>query len=403
MKIKKIQMTLLVLILGLIGSVQMSHAQSETITKKEKKVIIVEKRVDENGEVTTEERVLEGEEAEEYMREQDLEKLLEEEIDLKDLEEKIEMENLRVVEIEKEIQEQMKNLEVQLEELNGQYHIRINNNGEEIEWEGAGDIPDDILRQMESMNIEFPGDDEHSVIVIEEDRNDRAVMGVMVENVGGNGAMVTDVFDDSGAEKAGLEKGDIIYKVDGEKVTDVKSLIDALDGKKIGDKVKVKYLRDGKKKSDRVVLGQMRAKEKAFHGAKGCHKMEQMKCHPGATSWKTHPQKEQHSKRIVIVKSDDDGSESEVIVREIPNGETEIHQLNVFPNPGDGAFNVQFQAPAQPTIVRVVTMDGKELYKKELEDFSGSFQEVIDVERLDGGVILQIQQGDNVITETILK
>ena len=69
-----------------------------------------------------------------------------------------------------------------------------------------------------------------------------AVLGVMVENAGGNGAMITDVFDNSGAQKAGLQKGDIIIKVNKTTVNDIESLVASMKDSEIGETVKVRFL-----------------------------------------------------------------------------------------------------------------------------------------------------------------
>lgn len=59
------------------------------------------------------------------------------------------------------------------------------------------------------------------------------------------GAYVVEVVNDSSADKAGIEKGDIITKFDGREMTDDKTgLAGMLGKKKIGDKVEVEVYRD---------------------------------------------------------------------------------------------------------------------------------------------------------------
>ena len=61
------------------------------------------------------------------------------------------------------------------------------------------------------------------------------------------GAYVEEVIVGSGAEKAGIEKGDIITEIDGIKIdeTENTSLINIINKKKIGDTIEVKIWRDG--------------------------------------------------------------------------------------------------------------------------------------------------------------
>lgn len=72
------------------------------------------------------------------------------------------------------------------------------------------------------------------------------IMGVGLEKAE-EGVKVTGVSKKSGAEEAGLKKGDVILRFDGVKVSDREEIIDIIRNKQPGDKVKVEFLRDGKK------------------------------------------------------------------------------------------------------------------------------------------------------------
>ena len=68
------------------------------------------------------------------------------------------------------------------------------------------------------------------------------------------GVYVVKVTDDSAAEEAGLEKGDIITSIDGREVSKMSQLQEQIAQHKPGDKVKVAYLRNKKEKSVTVTL-----------------------------------------------------------------------------------------------------------------------------------------------------
>lgn len=70
------------------------------------------------------------------------------------------------------------------------------------------------------------------------------------------GVLISDIADDSPAEKAGLEDGDVILVFDGTDTENAKMLTKAVGESKPGEKVKVIVLRDGKKKTIDVVLGE---------------------------------------------------------------------------------------------------------------------------------------------------
>lgn len=97
-------------------------------------------------------------------------------------------------------------------------------------------------------------------------RFDRAFLGVQykmisrelsVMNEIPEGAYIVVIVDNSPASKAGLQKGDIIQKMDGKAVTDTDGgLAKLISQHKIGDRVSVDYWRDGKTQSTTVTLGQ---------------------------------------------------------------------------------------------------------------------------------------------------
>lgn len=61
-----------------------------------------------------------------------------------------------------------------------------------------------------------------------------------------SGVLVLDVTKDSPADKAGLKAGDVITKIDGEKITDADDLISALRDYEEGDEAAIEYVRQGK-------------------------------------------------------------------------------------------------------------------------------------------------------------
>ena len=71
---------------------------------------------------------------------------------------------------------------------------------------------------------------------------------------GAYGAYVNGVTQDSPADKAGIKKGDVITKIDGEQVDAATSLITSIRNHKVGDKVMLTILRDGKEQEVEVDL-----------------------------------------------------------------------------------------------------------------------------------------------------
>jgi serine protease Do len=81
-----------------------------------------------------------------------------------------------------------------------------------------------------------------------------AMLGVSTDKVD-QGAKITDITDESGADKAGLKEDDIITKVDDKKIEDPDDLTKAIRAHKPGDKVNITYLRDKKEQKATAELG----------------------------------------------------------------------------------------------------------------------------------------------------
>ena len=72
---------------------------------------------------------------------------------------------------------------------------------------------------------------------------------------GQSGVLVSNVFDDSPAQKAGIKAGDVILEVDGEKTMSTGQLRSRIGMKAVGDSVELKILRDGDVITRRVDIG----------------------------------------------------------------------------------------------------------------------------------------------------
>ena len=87
-----------------------------------------------------------------------------------------------------------------------------------------------------------------------------ALLGV-IGNDHDKGAEIETVQKESAAEKAGLQKGDIITKVGDKKITSQSDLSAAIRAQKPNDEVDITYLRDGKEKKVKVKLGEGKGPE----------------------------------------------------------------------------------------------------------------------------------------------
>ncbi|MCF6265109.1 MAG: DegQ family serine endoprotease [Desulfuromusa sp.] len=76
------------------------------------------------------------------------------------------------------------------------------------------------------------------------------------------GILIAQVMEDSPAEKAGLEQGDVILKLNGQKVVKVADFRNQIAMTRPGSTVKLLVLRDGKRKTIKATIGTMETDEK---------------------------------------------------------------------------------------------------------------------------------------------
>ena len=109
-------------------------------------------------------------------------------------------------------------------------------------------FPDDIMQQF---NFEF-----EDILLQGKARNKkpgRAFLGVSTDE-SKDGVVITDISKASAAEKAGLEKDDIIVSIDGVKIDNPTRLSAFIEKKKVNDEITIEILRKKKKKTIKAVL-----------------------------------------------------------------------------------------------------------------------------------------------------
>lgn len=120
----------------------------------------------------------------------------------------------------------------------------------------------------------FYHDDEERVVVPELPTTRRAYLGVSLDNLNeqlgayfgvdeGKGALVTEVMEDSPAEKAGLKAGDVIVSIDGEPVGDASDVRNLIRDYEKGDQIDIAIIRDHR--ADRFTA-ELEEREQLFFG-----------------------------------------------------------------------------------------------------------------------------------------
>ena len=115
-----------------------------------------------------------------------------------------------------------------------------------------------VLPQFELLDDDDAYDDWLDRHGLSDDGDTRVgFIGVRVQDstTGTNGAEVVGVSVGEPAEKAGIEKGDVIVSFAGENVTDAEDLVDLVRDAKIGSTQSVVIMRDGSTKTLSVTVG----------------------------------------------------------------------------------------------------------------------------------------------------
>src|SRR6185437_4294543 len=80
-------------------------------------------------------------------------------------------------------------------------------------------------------------------------------LGVQLTDGANGGALIADVVPSGPADKAGLQKGDVVTKVNGQAVSDATALINAVQAGKTGDQIQLTVNRNGSVDTVTVTLG----------------------------------------------------------------------------------------------------------------------------------------------------
>lgn len=113
-------------------------------------------------------------------------------------------------------------------------------------------VPSNITRKIIEDLMEY-GNVQRGILGVEGgELNSKVSKEIGVEET--EGFYVSSVSKNSGAEKAGLQKGDIIKKLDNQKINTFAELSGYINSKRPNDKVQVTFVRDGKTKVVPVTL-----------------------------------------------------------------------------------------------------------------------------------------------------
>jgi serine protease Do len=148
-----------------------------------------------------------------------------------------------------------------------------------------------------------------------------------------SGALVSEVFEDSPARKAGVENGDVIIEVDGKPVTDSRQLRLVISSMKPGTIAKVGVVRGGKPRQIDIKLAEMPRQQMMASGRGAQNGDDVSNALDGVTVGEITPDARQRFKippemqgaLIIEIKPDSEGAEAGLKVGDV------IHEINRQP------------------------------------------------------------------------
>ena len=211
-------------------------------------------------------------------------------------------------------------------------------NGEEI-----------IKRQFDFKDLEMGGDFLKNFHEGKEEVS--PFLGVLTEKVP-EGARVVEVTKESAAEKAGLQKDDIITKVGEENITDPAKLAEVIGSKKPKEQVKLYYTRDRKKANVQLALGE-RKSNKMIITMQGPHSMEKILSIPNT-------QGKQMEKMIII----EDGKEGQEMRLPRKNFELKLDNQQEYAMPNQRKLGLRIQDLEEGEGVKVIDIEKESAAEK---------------------------------------
>lgn len=86
------------------------------------------------------------------------------------------------------------------------------------------------------------------------------------------------------------------------------------------------------------------------------------------------------------------------------NGKLAVEQLNLYPNPNNGRFNLSFSLPDKgDTEVKVLDLKGQTVFNEKLAGFSGSYSKEVDISKNPKGIyFVRVEQGRKSLVKKVM-
>lgn len=235
-------------------------------------------------------------------------------------------------------------------------------------------------------------------------REKDACLGVYTDAVGlgeEGGSRISDFTNESAAREVNMEKGDVITSLNALRVRNHDDLWNEIAKLKIGDKVKIDFLRDGKPMSTEVTL---KACQDNSSRVQVLDDAGQQLRNFLSWNWNEDDQRRLRERSIITIRKGEGDSPK---VNATPNTATaglsrslQLSNFRAYPNPTQGQVTVEFSGEPVATTVSFFDLSGRQLFREELNAFSGQYYQQFDLTAYaNGTIIIQVQQGEKIFAE----
>ncbi len=241
-------------------------------------------------------------------------------------------------------------------------------------------------------------------------REKEACLGVYSSVFGAGdtqGAKISSFTKKSAAQDAGMNTGDVITAVNGVRVQGPDELWDQIAKYQPGDKVSVDFLRENQTRQIEAALNACQD-----NGSR-VKLLDLNKNETGNSqrefflwNWNEKDQNRMREQRVITIHRGAEGDAPQVLTPETKpaaDRSLKLEGFRAYPNPSQGQITVEFHSEPLPTIVSLLDMSGRQLFREELNAFSGDYFQQFDLsEYAKGTILIHVLQGDKVFTEQII-
>lgn len=254
------------------------------------------------------------------------------------------------------------------------------------------------------------------------DMEPRAFLGVTPGDGDSDGAHIGSVEEATAAAKMGIQKGDVITKVNDTPITDFSTLSKTIRDMKPEDAVAVTVLREGKemvftgslgkRDFDHVItLDPSRSyKFEAFAPEDRDEMRREMdELRREMDQMRRDFRQDMRTETRIRIERKQLSAEEKALLKSkgvsTLDNELNLGDMNVFPNPSNGFFRVQFDvADKGDLFVNVHDPKGEKVYEERISGFKGKYERTLDLtDKAAGTYFLVVEQAGRSVAEKLVK